>query len=49
MFILSKQITPHSIFWNSVPLKSPGIVESENFILRILHSYCVDGEYVERI
>jgi hypothetical protein len=30
-------------------LKSPGIVESENFSLRIRHSFCVLGEYAESI
>jgi hypothetical protein len=30
-------------------LKSPGIVESENFFLRILHSFCVLGECAESI
>jgi hypothetical protein len=30
-------------------LKSPGIVESENFFVRILHSFCVLGEYAESI
>ncbi len=30
-------------------MKSPGIVESENFYLRILHSFCVLGEYAESI
>jgi hypothetical protein len=30
-------------------LKSPGIVDGEKFSLRILHSFCVTGEYAESI
>ncbi len=42
-------IAPNSIFRNTVSLKSPGIVESLNCSLRILHSFCVLGEYAKSI
>ncbi len=40
---------PHSIFRNTVPLTSSGVVENKNFSLCILHFFCVFLEYVESI
>ncbi len=39
------QYMPHSIFLKYCPSKSPGIVESENFFLHVLHSFCIFGEF----
>ncbi len=57
MFIIGQKITHHSIFQNDVSLKSPGIFESENFLLayssfflrtqRMLGKYL--GVYVEYV
>ncbi len=49
LFILDEYLIPGSIFFNSVVFKHPGIVESENFFQRILHSFCIFREYVEFI
>jgi hypothetical protein len=55
-FVNCSSYTPHSIFQNIDPLKSLGIVESEKFFQRILHSFqripvfkylSVYGEYGE--
>jgi hypothetical protein len=37
------------LFSDTVPLNSSGIVELENFYLRILYSFCLFGEYAESI
>jgi hypothetical protein len=50
MFILGQYVIPHLIFFrNTVPLKSPDIVESEIFFILILYSFCVFREYAESI
>ncbi len=49
LFILGQHLFPHLIFWKTVPLKFSDIVESENFFLGSLHSFCVFWEYSESI
>ncbi len=49
MVTLRKHITPIRFFGTTVPLKSGGIVEGQNFFLQMFHSFCVHGEYAESI
>jgi hypothetical protein len=52
MFIKGKYKPPFDFFSKYCPFevhRHTGIGETENFFLRILQSFCVFGEYAERI